>query len=89
MTLLTRTGLYTPYEHGETAAYLEVYRLSQNTLNRVKEEDIATNTLMEMLGFSNNNGIVESGAPYTEYRFIALNEVTGILVIEVQESLNI
>lgn len=89
MTRLTRTGLYTPYENGETAAYLEVYRLSQDTLNRAKEEHCTTDTIMEMLGFSNNNGIVEPGAPYSEYYFVALNEVTGILVIEVQESLNI
>lgn len=89
MTLLTRTGLYTPYENGETAAYLEVYRLSQDTLNRAKEEYFMTDTIMEMLGFSSNRGIVEPGAPYTEYHFVALNEVTRILVIEVQESLNI
>lgn len=89
MELLTKTGLYTPYENDATASYLEVYRLPQDTLDLIEKECLPTDAIMEMFGFSNARGFVEPGAWYTEYHFVALNQITGILVIEVQKSLNV
>lgn len=90
MELLTKTGLYTPYGNdAATTSYLEVYRLPQDTLDLIEKEYSPTDAIMEMLGFSVRNGQVEAGAWYTEYNFVALNQITGILVIEVQKSLNV
>lgn len=90
MELLAKTELYTPIEEQpETASYLEVYRLPEDTMNLIEEECPPTDVIMEMLGFSDNHGFVEPGAWYTEYNFVAYNSITGILVIEVRKSLNV
>lgn len=86
---IARTGVYTPYENSESAAYLEVYRFPKDFVNHIEEDYVSTDTVMEELGFSNQRGFVEPGAWYTEYNFVALNRITEILVIEVQESLNV
>lgn len=90
MELLTKTGLYTSYENdAATASRLEVYRLPQDTLDLIEKECLPTDAIMEMLGFTNDHCFVEPGALYLERHFVALNQITGILVIEVQKSLNV
>lgn len=90
MELLTKTGAFTPYGEDEaTKSHLEVYKLSEDTLDLTELDGLPADEIMEKLGFSNSRGIVEPGAWYTEYNFISLDGMTGILIIEVQESLNV
>lgn len=90
MKLLTKTGTYAPYEDDcESIAHLEVYRLSEDEMRKVKEQVMPTNAIMEFLGFENPRYLVEPGAWYTERNFVAYNDTTGLLVIEVRKSLNI
>ena len=90
MELLTKSGIYTPYEPDcESFAYLEVYRLSENEIHEIEEQVMPTDAIMEFLGFENLHYLVEPGAWYTERNFVAYNEITGLLVIEVRKSLNI
>ena len=90
MELLTKSGTYTPYEHEcESLARLEVYRLSEDEMREIEEQKIPTDAIMEFLGFENPHYFVEPGAWYREYSFISYNEITGLLIIEVRESLNI
>lgn len=89
MELIARSEVYTPYENDECAAHLEVYRLPKGFVEYIEENCMPTDEIMEELGFSNRRGFVEPGAWYTEYNFVALNQITEILVIEVQESLNV
>lgn len=90
MELLTKTGEFTPYGEDEaTKSHLEVYKLSEDTLDLTELDGLPADEVMEKLGFSNKRGIVEPGAWYTEYNFILLNGITGILIIEVRESLNV
>lgn len=90
MQILTNTGTYTPYESdSESIASLEVYRLSEDEMREIEEQEMPPYAIMERFGFENPHYLVEPGAWYTEYSFVAYNDVTGILVIEVRESLNI
>ena len=90
MELLTKSGTYTPYEHEcESLARLEVYRLSEDEMREIEEQKIPTDAIMEFLGFENPHYFVEPGAWYLERSFVAYNDVSGVLVIEVRKSLNI
>ena len=90
MKLLTKSGIYTPYEDNcESFAFLEVYRLSEDEMREIEEQVMPTDAIMEFLGFENPHYLVEPGAWYTEHNFVAYNEITGLLVIEVRKSLNI
>lgn len=90
MKLLTKTGTYTPYEPDcESFAHLEVYRLSEDEIREIEEQVMPTDAIMEFLGLENPHYLVEPGAWYTERSFVAYNDITGLLVIEVRESLNI
>ena len=90
MEFLTKTGAYTPYEPDcESLSHLEVYRLSEDEMREIEEQAIPTDAIMEFLGLENPRYLVEPGAWYTERSFVAYNEITGVLVIEVREALNI
>ena len=90
MLLLTKTGSYTPYEHiWESLARLEVYRLSEDEMREIEEQVMPTDAIMEFLGFENPRYLVEPGAYYLERNFVAYNDTTGLLVIEVRKSLNV
>ncbi len=90
MELLTKSGTYTPYEPDcESLAYLEVYHLSEDEMREIEEQVMPTDTIMKFLGFENSHYLVEPGAWYTERNFVAYNEITGLLIIEVRKSLNI
>ena len=90
MEFLTKSGTYTPYEHEcESLARLEVYRLSEDEMREIEEQGIPTDAIMEFLGFEKPRYFVEPGAWYLERSFVAYNEITGLLVIEVRNALNI
>lgn len=90
MELLTKTGTYAPYEPDcESLAHLEVYRLSENEMHEIEEQVMPTDVIMEFLGFEDSHYLVEPGAWYTERNFVAYNDTTGLLVIEVRKSLNV
>lgn len=90
MKLLTKTGTYTPYEPDcESLAHLEVYRLSEDEMSEIEEQAMPTDAIMEFLGLENPRYLVEPGAWYIERSFVAYNTITGLLVIEVRESLNV
>lgn len=90
MELLTKTGIYAPYENDcESTARLEVYRLSEDEMREIEEQVMPTDAIMEFLGFENPRYLVEPGVWYTERNFVAYNDTTGLLVIEVRKSLNI
>lgn len=90
MKLLTTSGTYAPYEHDcESLARLEVYRLSEDEMRKIEEQVMPTDAIMEFLGFENPHYLVEPGAWYLERNFVAYNEITGLLVIEVRKSLNV
>lgn len=90
MKLLTKTGIYAPYENNcESTARLEVYRLSEDEMREIEEQVIPTDAIMEFLGLEEPHYLVEPGAWYTERSFVAYNDTTGLLVIEVRESLNV
>ena len=90
MELLTKTGTYAPYEDDcESLAHLEVYRLSEDEMHEIEEQVMPTDAIMEFLGFENTHYLVEPGAWYSERNFVAYNDATGLLVIEVRKSLNI
>ena len=90
MEFLTKSGTYTPYEHdSESLSRLEVYRLSEDEMREIEEQVMPTDAIMERFGFENPHYLVESGAWYTEHNFVAYDEIMGLLVIEVRESLNI
>lgn len=90
MELLTKSGTYTPYEHEcESLARLEVYRLSEDEMREIEEQKIPTDAIMEFLGFEKPHYFVEPGAWYLERSFVAYNDVSGVLVIEVRRSLNV
>ena len=90
MKFLTKTEAYTPYEDNcESLAHLEVYRLSEDEMREIEEQAMPTDAIMKFLGLENPHYLVERGAWYTEYNFVAYNSITGLLVIEVRKSLNI
>lgn len=90
MKLLTKSGTYTLYKPDcESLASLEVYRLSEYEMREIEERAMLPYEIMEFLGFEKPRYLVEPGAWYTECSFVAYNDVTGILVIEDRESLNI
>lgn len=90
MELLTKTGTYAPYEDDcESIAHLEVYRLSEDEMREIEEQVMPTDAIMEFLGFENPHYLVEPDAWYLERNFVAYNDTTGLLVIEVRESLNV
>ena len=90
MELLTKSGTYTPYEPDcESLAYLEVYRLSEDEMREIEEQIMPNDAIMEFLGFENPRYLVEPGAWYLERSFVAYNDVSGVLVIEVIKSLNV
>lgn len=90
MELLTKTGTYAPYEDDcESIAHLEVYRLSEDEMREIEEQVMPTDAIMEFLGFEVPHYLVEPGAWYTERNFVAYNDTTGLLVIEVRKSLNV
>ena len=90
MEFLTKSGTYTPYEPDcESLAYLEVYRLSKDEMDNIEEQAMPPAMIMERFGFENPHYLVEPGAWYTERNFVAYNEITGLLVIEIRKSLNI
>lgn len=90
MKLLTKTGIYAPYENDcESIARLEVYRLSEDEMREIEEQVMPTDAIMEFLGFEKPHYLVEPGAWYLERNFVAYNDTTGLLVIEVRKSLNV
>ena len=90
MQFLTKSGTYTPYENEcESLAHLEVYRLSEEEMSEIEGQAMPTDAIMEFLGFENPRYLVEPGAWYIERNFVAYDEITGLLVIEVRKSLNI
>lgn len=90
MELLTKSGTYTPYEPDcESLARLEVYRLSEDEMREIEEQGMPPYAIMEFLGFENPHYFVEPGAWYLERSFVAYNDVSGVLVIEVRKSLNV
>ena len=90
MELLTKSGTYTPYESNcESLSHLEVYRLSEDEMREIEEQVMPTDAIMKFLGFEKPHYFVEPGAWYTECNFVAYNEITGLLVIEIRKSLNI
>lgn len=90
MELLTKSGTYTPYEHEcESLARLEVYRLSEDEMREIEEQRMPPYAIMEFLGFENPHYLVEPGAWYLERSFVAYNDVSGVLIIEVRNALNI
>lgn len=90
MEFLTKSGTYTPYEPDcESLTYLEVYRLSEDEMDNIKEQEMPPEMIMERFGFENPHYFVKPGAWYTEYSFISYNDLTGLLIIEVRKSLNI
>lgn len=90
MELLTKTGTYAPYEDDcESIAHLEVYRLSEDEMREIEEQVMPTDAIMEFFGFENPRYLVEPGAWYLERNFVAYNDTTGLLVIEVRKSLNV
>lgn len=90
MEFLTKSGTYTPYEHDcESLARLEVYRLSEDEMREIEEQAMPIYEIMKFLGFENLHYLVEPGAWYSERNFVAYDEIMGLLVIEVRESLNV
>jgi len=90
MQFLTKSGTYTPYEHEcESLAHLEVYRLSEEEMSEIKKRAMPTDVIMEFLGFEDPHYQVEPGAWYTERNFVAYDETTGLLIIEVRKTLNV
>lgn len=90
MELLTKSGTYAPYEDDcESLAHLEVYRLSEDEMHEIEEQVMPTDAIMEFLGFENSHYLVEPGAWYLEHNFVAYNDTTGLLIIEVRKSLNV
>ena len=90
MEFLTKSGTYAPYESdSESLADLEVYRLSEDEMREIEEQAMQPYAIMEFLGFEKPRYFVEPGAWYREYSFISYNEITGLLVIENRESLNV
>lgn len=90
MELLTKSGTYTPYEPDcESLAYLEVYRLSEDEMDNIEEQTMPPYMIMEYLELSTPRCFVEPGAWYIKRNFVAYDDITGLLIIEVRESLNI
>ena len=90
MELLTKSGSYTPYEHDcESLAYLEVYRLSEDEMREIEEQEMPSYAIMEFLGFENPHYLVEPDAWYLQRNFVACDLIKGLLIIEVRKSLNI
>lgn len=90
MEFLTKSGTYTPYEHdSESLARLEIYRLSEDEMCEIEEQGMPPYAIMEFLGFEKPHYFVEPGAWYLERSFVAYNDVSGVLVIEVRKSLNV
>lgn len=90
MKLLTKSGTYTPYESDcESLASLEVYRLSEDEVREIEEQSMSGGDIMEFLELESPHYWVEPGAWYMERNFVTYDEIMGILVIEVRESLNI
>lgn len=90
MQFLTKTEPFMPYENmPESSCHLEVYRLSEDEVNTIEEEAMPPYAIMEFLEFEKPSYFVEPGAWYTEYNFVAYDEISGLLVIEVRKSLNI
>ena len=90
MELLTKTGTYAPYENDcESIARLEVYRLFEDEMHEIEEQVMPTDAIMEFFGLENPRYLVEPGAWYTKRNFVAYNDTTGLLVIEVRKSLNV
>lgn len=61
----------------------------QATNVEVKQFPSAPDAIMKFLGLEKPHYFVEPGAWYTECNFVAYNEITGLLVIEIRKSLNI
>lgn len=90
MELLTKSGTYTPYEPDcGSLSHLEVYRLSEDEMREIEEQSMSGGDIMEFLELEIPRYLVEPGAWYTERNFVAYDEIIGLLVIEVRESLNI
>lgn len=90
MELLTKSGTYAPYEHDcESLARLEVYRLSEDEMREIEERSMSGGDIMEFLELEIPHYLVEPGDWYLERNFVAYNDVSGVLVIEVRNALNI
>lgn len=90
MELLTKSGTYTPYEHDcESISRLEVYRLSEDEMREIEEQSMSGGDIMEFLELEIPHYLVEPGDWYIERNLVAYNEISGVLVIEVRESLNV
>lgn len=90
MEFLTKTGTYTPYEPDcESLSHLEVYRLSEDEMREIEEQTMPSYEIMEFLGLENPRYLVEPCAWYSERNLVAYDEITGLLIIEVRESLNV
>lgn len=90
MELLTKSGTYAPYEDDcESLAHIEVYRLSEDEMHEIEEQVMPTDAIIEFLDFENPHYLVEHGSWYLERNFVAYNDTTGLLVIEVRKSLNV
>lgn len=90
MKLLTKSGTFTPYELDcESSSHLEVYRLSEDEMREIEEQAMPPYEIMEFLDLDTPHYFVEPGAWYTTRHFVAYDETSGLLIIEVRESLNI
>lgn len=90
MKLLTKSGIFTPYEHEyESLSHLEVYRLSEDEMHEIEEQTMPPYKIMEFLDLDTPHYFVEPGVWYTRRHFVAYDETSGLLIIEVRESLNI
>lgn len=87
MEFLTKSGIYKSNTlNHKFSAHLEIYHLSEDEMRKIKEQVMPTTAIMELLGFRNSD---YSGVWYLERSFVAYNDTTGLLVIEVRKSLNV
>lgn len=90
MEFLTKTETFMPYENlPEIISYLEVYRLSEDEVDNIKEHAMPPEMIMECFGLAVPAYQVEAGEMYIDRNFVACIPFTGLLVIEVRKSLNV
>lgn len=90
MQLLTKTETFMPYENmPELISHLEVYRLSEDEADNIKEHEMPPEMIMECFGLAVPAYQVEAGETYIDRNFVAYDPFTSLLVIEVRKSLDV
>lgn len=90
MEFLTKTETFMPYENlPESISHLEVYRLSEDEVDNIKEHEMPPEMIMECFRLAVPAYQVEAGETYIDRNFVAYDPFTGVLVIEVRKSLNV